>query len=176
MSGLLAQGATGMPLVTPDDARHGDEDFFGNDDLYQPDPIANYFKREDLWFGVPTFRSPWWPSSQGGAFLGSLGSDVACFSDKFSRWTDSWGNHPGGCNGRLSFVGVTRDQFGSPTGGVTVKLFRTSTDQLVSTVLSDASGNYTITTPYYPDGHYLVCYKTASPDIFGTTVNTLIAG
>lgn len=176
MSGLLAQGATGMPLVTPDDARHGDEDFFGNDDLYQPDPIANYFKREDLWYGVPTFRTPWWPSSQGGAFLGDGGANISMFSDKLTRWDDFWGNHPGGCNGRLSFVGVTRDQFGSPTGGVTVKLFRTSTDQLVSTVLSDASGNYTITTPYYPDGHYLVCYKTASPDIFGTTVNTLIAG
>lgn len=165
-----------MPLITQDNKQHADEDFFGNDELYQPDPLANYFVREDIWFGVPTFRTPWWPASQAGAFLGGNGTSVAMLYDKLTRFGDFWSNHPGGCNGRLSFVGVTRDQFGSAADGVTVKLFRTSDDRLISQVVSDANGNFTITTPYYPDGHYLVIYKAGTPDIFGTTVNTLIAG
>lgn len=162
-----------MPLITQEDTRHCDADLFGNDELYQPDPLANYYRRCDIWFGVHTFRTPWWPSAGAGALLGNAGS-VAY--DKIIRYTDPWPNLPGGANGRLAFVGITRDQYGSPVGGVTVKCYRTSTDEVTATVISDANGAYTITTPYYPDGHYLVCYKTASPDIFGTTVNTLTAG
>jgi len=173
MSSLLAQGATGMPLIIQDDTRHCDEDLFGNDDLYLPDPLANYYRRCDIWFGISTFRTPWWPSAGAGALLGDAGNVTY---DKIIRYTDSWPNLPGGANGRLSFVGITRDAFGSPLGGVNVKLFRTSTDELVSSVVSDANGNYTITTPYYPDPHYMVCYKAGPPDTFGTTVNTLIAG
>lgn len=176
MSGFVSPVATGLPLLVRDDARHGDEDFFGNDDLFRPDPIANYYVREDLWFGVRTFRTPWWPTSQAGAFISDAGSGTSLLYDKIQRRSDIWGNLPGGANGRLAFVGITRDQYGSPVGGVTVKCYLTSTDQVTASVVSDGNGNYTITTPYYPDGHYLVCYKTASPDIFGTTVNTLIAG
>ena len=43
-------------------------------------------------------------------------------------------------------------------------------------VVSDPLGNFLVTTPYYPDQHYLVFYLTGSPDIFATTQNTLIAG
>lgn len=159
-----------MPLVSPDDRRHGDEDFFGNDDLFQPDPIANYFVREDLWFGVRTFRTPWWPSAGAGALLGDAGS-VAY--DKVIRYTDPWPNLPGGANGRLGFVGYTRDQYGSPVGGVTVRCFRTSTNELVSRVTSDANGFYIATTPY-GDAHFLTVHKAGTPAIAGASIDTIV--
>lgn len=80
----------------------------------------------------------------------------------------------GGAMYRFAISGVTRDVNGSPLGGVTVKMFRTSTDEMVGSVVSDPLGNYFVTSPYYPDTHYIVMYKAGFPDVFGTTVNTLI--
>ena len=80
----------------------------------------------------------------------------------------------GGATYRFGVSGVTRDVYGSPLGGVTVKLYRSSTDEMVGSVVSDPSGNYFVTSPYYPDTHYLVMYKTGTPDVFGTSANTLV--
>lgn len=79
-----------------------------------------------------------------------------------------------GANGRYLVTGVTRDQYGSPLAACTVRLFHTSDNVLQDTQTSDVNGNYTVSTPYYPDTHYIVAYKTGSPDVEGTTVNTLI--
>lgn len=80
-----------------------------------------------------------------------------------------------GANGRLALLGYTRDAYGSPMGGATVKLFRTVDDSLQNTVVSDANGLYSVTSPY-ADGHYLIVYKAGPPDVCGTTVNTLAPG
>lgn len=80
-----------------------------------------------------------------------------------------------GSNGRFAIVGYTRDAYGSPIGGATVKLFRTADDSLQNTVVSDGNGLYSVTSPY-ADGHYLIVYKAGPPDICGTTVNTLTPG
>ena len=82
----------------------------------------------------------------------------------------------GGSNSRFGVQGVTRDVWNAPLGGVLVKLFRTSDDLKVDQIVSDPDGNYLVSTPYYPDAHYIVEYKVGSPDVFGTSVNTLIGG
>jgi hypothetical protein len=55
-----------------------------------------------------------------------------------------------------------------------VQLFRTSNDLFIMEITSDASGNFLLQSWYSPDTHYIVAYKAGSPDIFGTTVNTLV--
>lgn len=84
----------------------------------------------------------------------------------------------GGSNSRFGIIGVTRDVWGAPIGGVTCKLFRTTGDLYkdvkIDETISDPLGNYMLSTPFYPDTHYVVMYKTGSPDIFGSSVNTLI--
>jgi hypothetical protein len=117
-----------------------------------------------------TFQNCWWPApgrdigdaSGGGGILSGTGALFSVYP-------------VAGANGRLALVGYTRDQYGSPLGGCTVKIFRTLDDSLQATIVSDADGLYSITTPY-ADGHYLIVYKAGPPDICGTTINTLAPG
>lgn len=72
-----------------------------------------------------------------------------------------------------TITGVTKDSGGSAVAAASVKLFRTSNDELVSSTMSDGSGNYTlVATGSGP--FYATAYKAGVPDIMGTTVNTLI--
>lgn len=68
--------------------------------------------------------------------------------------------------------GVTRDAAGSPLGTCIVQEFRTADDSYVHQTTSDASGNYAIPASNLLQ-HFLVAYKPGSPDVAGTTVNTL---
>lgn len=74
----------------------------------------------------------------------------------------------------FAITGVTRDVSGNVLGSCVVKLYRTDNDQMVGFTTSDASGNYRIyaNTAYT---YYAVAYKAGSPDVEGTTVNTLTA-
>jgi hypothetical protein len=116
------------------------------------------------------FASPWWPGS---GFVGDCAVDVAAFNS-----SQKWYELPEitrGTNSRFGIAGVTRDQYGSVIVSCTVKLFKTSDDSLVSQIVSDANnGSYLLSTPYYPDTHYIVATKSGSPDVAGATVNTLI--
>lgn len=170
MSSLVGAAQPQFILIT-NDKRVCDERFFGNDELYFPNIIANFWCNEDADWGVPEFTSPWWP--RGGAMLaGDLGADVSMLSS--ARW---WGDPwlLSGCNGRFSFVGITRNQNGAPVDGVTVRCFRTSSNELVASVVSDANGYYLATTPY-ADAHYLTAHKASSPPIAGATIDTLTPG
>lgn len=113
-----------------------------------------------------SFANEWWPGDDidSGQTLGLLGR---------SWWADP--SPVSGASSRLALTGYTRDAYGSPIGGCTVKIFRTIDDSLQSSVVSDSNGWYSITTPY-ADGHYLVVYRAGPPDICGTTVNTLAPG
>ena len=74
-----------------------------------------------------------------------------------------------------AITGITKDSTGVAVGGCTVKLYKTSSDAVVDTTLSDANGNYSF--PIAMGGNetfYVVSYKAGSPDIAGTTVNTLV--
>lgn len=117
--------------------------------------------------GWGSYRTTHWP--RGDSILGDFG-DVQPLQPL--RWSDP--EMESGSQTRMGVVGVTRDVYGSPLGGVTVRLFRTSDNVLVDTIVSDPSGNYLLGTPYYPDTHYVVAQKSGSPDVQGVTVNTLI--
>ena len=70
-----------------------------------------------------------------------------------------------------SISGVTRDSGGTPLGGVVVDLFLTADDTKIAATVSDGAGNFSFGATAGP--YYLVAYKTGTPDVAGTSVNTL---
>lgn len=77
----------------------------------------------------------------------------------------------------LSISGVTQNASSAALVGCTVKLYRTSDDVEIATTVSDGSGNYVFPIQALATGgpYYIVAYKAGSPDVAGTTVNTIIA-
>lgn len=76
----------------------------------------------------------------------------------------------------LRIAGTTLDSAGSPLGGCTVHLFRTRDDAEIDQTVSDGSGAYAFLTAQPAETHYAVAYLAGSPDVAGTTVNTLAGG
>lgn len=77
-----------------------------------------------------------------------------------------------GCLKPQFIYGQILDSNSNPISGATILCFVTATNVLDSTCVSDANGYYQA--PCYQSGnHYLVAYETDSPDLAGTTVNTL---
>jgi len=73
---------------------------------------------------------------------------------------------------KWTISGVTRDGNSNALGGCTVHVFLTSNDAEQFLTVSDANGNYSSSVqPSAP--HYVVAYLAGSPDVAGTTVNTL---
>ena len=117
-----------------------------------------------------SYVSAYWP---GTGFIGDRPADVSVI-DAISRWWE-YPEITKGKASRFVIVGVVRDQYNSLIGGAVVKLFRTADDSLQDSTLSHpVRGEYYLTTPFYPDTHYIVAYKTGAPDTAGATVNTLI--
>lgn len=114
----------------------------------------------------PNITQPFMPST----FFGDFGSDVGVLSPLV--WIMPPPN-PSGGNGRLGFNGFSRDASGGVIAGVTVKCMLTATDTKQSEAVSDANGLFVVSTSE-AGGHYLIFYKTGTPDISGTTVNTLL--
>lgn len=72
----------------------------------------------------------------------------------------------------FNISGVTRNSSGAALANCTVKLFNQATNQLEQSGVSDASGNYSFTVD--KAAVWLVlAYLSGSPDVAGTTVNTL---
>lgn len=72
-------------------------------------------------------------------------------------------------------TGTTRDSTGVALGSCTVHWFRTSDDVELGITTSDASGLFAFAgVGQPPNGYYLVAYKPGSPDVAGTTINTLV--
>lgn len=165
---LLGGALSSVALLDYPDKRHQDEYFSDNEDLFMPGIVLSYD-----WNAVieaSGFCSPWWPSA-GNLMTGGLAGDVDTgVMRRSAQHSDMWRSF--GTNGRLAFVGFTRDSAGAPIAGCTVRAFRTSTDELVSRVTSDANGRYEATSPYL-EAHYITVHKTGSPDIAGASVDTL---
>lgn len=87
-----------------------------------------------------------------------------------------WGDLPmPGAPSGLHISGITKDSTGVVLGSCTVKLFRTVDDLLMETVTSDAvTGAYSFASVGLSETYYVVAYKAGSPDVAGTTVNTLV--
>jgi hypothetical protein len=69
-------------------------------------------------------------------------------------------------------AGVTLDASGNPLAGCTVKLYSSDYDKVEYTAISDAGGNYAFAVDKRKQ-YYVVSYLAGSPDVCGTTVNTL---
>ena len=69
--------------------------------------------------------------------------------------------------------GVTQNSTGAALGGCIVTLFRTADDSVAARTVSDVNGNYFCNASVALT-HYVVAYKAGSPDVEGTTVNTLV--
>ena len=76
-------------------------------------------------------------------------------------------------NVAVFITGITRDSNGTPLGSVEVHVFRTSDDVEVAQVTSNALGVFSIQVQG-GIAHYIVAYKTGTPDRAGTTLNTLV--
>lgn len=70
-----------------------------------------------------------------------------------------------------AITGVTRDASGTPLGSVNVTMYLTGTDAVVARTVSDGSGSFSF--PATAGPYYLVFYKLGTPDVFGSSVNTL---
>jgi hypothetical protein len=74
----------------------------------------------------------------------------------------------------LVISGVTKDSAGAVLGSCAVDLFTTADDVIQGRTVSDAStGAYSFSAGGGRT-YYIVAYKAGSPDVAGTTVNTLV--
>jgi hypothetical protein len=150
-------------LIEVDDKTLYDR-FFGGE-AFIPTPVLLELRRTvDLWGIGTAYESPWWPNKI--PFLNNDGLDDFLFAAE-EEWL---GYIVSGTNGRLSIRGVSRDQYGSPLGGCTIRLFLTSTGEMVSTVTSDANGAYIITSPYSAS-HFLTVH---APGVGGASIDSIV--
>ena len=75
---------------------------------------------------------------------------------------------------RFTITGTTKDSTSAPLGNCVTHLLRTSDDKILEQSTSDANGVYLVTAAGAGTDNYLVAYKPGSPDVAGTTVNTIV--
>jgi hypothetical protein len=123
-------------------------------------------------------KNRWYSLWSFGCRVGSgapIGSDGAGWYDTSMR--DLF--EPYSCDGEGTqskrFIrGVCLDESSAPMAGAIVQGFVTATDTYVGEAQSNLDGTYTLGTETLPGvAHYLVAYKPGSPDVAGTTVNTI---
>lgn len=73
----------------------------------------------------------------------------------------------------FAIAGTTKDAAGAPLAACVVHLFRTATDVEVDQTVSDGSGAYSFPNVTAEEAHFVVAYLAGSPDVAGTTKNTL---
>lgn len=135
----------------------------------------SYWRRGDTQFGARMRYYTLWPRTM--ALCGDVTMPMDLFgqcgeSSLSGRWSPVQRASRG--NGATKFIrGVCKDSGGNTVSGAVVQGFLTATDTFVNETACDSFGNYELGTPYPGVAHYLVAYRAGSPDIAGTTVNTL---
>lgn len=131
----------------------------------------SYRRRGESQYGARNRFVTLWPPSR--MLSGDPSVPMSGFvQDQNDRWSPYQRAARG--NGTLKFImGKCVDNAGTPVPNAIVQGFRTSNDQFLRETPADAFGNYEVGSEYLGENHYLVAYKAGSPDIFGTTVNTL---
>jgi hypothetical protein len=71
-------------------------------------------------------------------------------------------------------MGRCLDSGATPVPNAVVQCFLAADDSFQRETTANADGYYEAGTDKVGQGHYLVAYKAGSPDIAGTTVNTLV--
>lgn len=142
--------------------------------LYNPQFNWSYQKR-----GPASLRDQYghfglWPVSRVSSGDPSIPGAVLCGADicEGAQFESSmYGESP--IQRLYRFQGQCKDAGGNPVPGAVVQGFRTVDDLYVGQAICDDGGYYDLGTPFTTDAHYLVAYKPGSPDIAGTTINTL---
>lgn len=76
---------------------------------------------------------------------------------------------------RYNIRGITKDTAGAALGSCAVEVFETVSGLLRGSTVSDANGNYSLdVTGGMGLTFFCVAYKVGSPDVSGTTVNSLV--
>jgi hypothetical protein len=75
---------------------------------------------------------------------------------------------------RPRFSGFSLTNIGGVLAGCDVVLYRTDTDAVVTRFTTGADGSWLMNSNN-SGAHYLVAYKAGSPDVAGTTLDTLLA-
>lgn len=114
-----------------------------------------------------------WPNSRGmgGQLSGSVTNDATGCSGLFELWS---GYDESGGQQQKKITGNTLDASGNPLGSCVIQCYLTSTDAFVGQVTSDSGGYYELPSYFSGATHYLVAYKPGSPDVAGTSVNTIV--
>ena len=81
---------------------------------------------------------------------------------------------PHGTGPLRTITGTTRDSTGAALANCDVKLVRARDNAIVDEVTSGADGSFTFQTASPHETYFLVAYLVGSPDVAGTTVNTLV--
>ena len=118
----------------------------------------------------------WWPSRSG--FVTDPAASTAAFMNQdmaghSSGAFEPWSYGDGGTQSLKFIMGRCKDQAGNGVSGATVQGFVTATDVLERETTANSDGYYELGTQWAGTQHYLVAYRAGSPDIAGTTVNTL---
>ena len=80
-----------------------------------------------------------------------------------------------GCQFKNRIKGTCVNNADAPVANAIVQGFVTATDAFVGEVTAGEDGTYNLMTERLTSvAHYLVAYKAGSPDIAGTTVNTIL--
>lgn len=114
------------------------------------------------------YTSDYWPGNRG--FYGEQVLETPLLEALWGRVLSRFAQ---GSSSRLGFLGTTRDATGSRLGGVTCSLFRTSDKAWIMDVVSNINGDFMLST-YDGTAHFIVFSKTGSPDVIGTTRQTLV--
>lgn len=140
------------------------------------------YRRRDpsVWaqFGY-THSYGWWPCRSGFAtdpaagVMGLMSQDAGTQAPGgFEQWRGDGFGTPS----QKFISGRCKDEADDGVSGAVVQGFLTATDTYVGETTADSLGYYEFGTPFpAPAQHYLVAYRAGSPDIAGTTVNTLTA-
>ncbi len=94
-----------------------------------------------------------------------------------SQQAGEWEPEDGGLGGntRPYFInGQVFDNGANPLGGAVVDGFLTADNSFVGSTATNSLGYYSLPTLFTAVAHYLVAYYPGSPNLAGTTVNTLI--
>ncbi|MDI9847384.1 carboxypeptidase-like regulatory domain-containing protein [Rhodoblastus sp. 17X3] len=149
----------------------GSPGYGGNDDSLQP----NDYRVSPPGYSSPVsanlrFSDVLWPRA---SFTGGIDANSPCpyvIEGMHQVW--EWNFPATGGHVEKKVIGQTLDSSGAPLAGATVQLFNTATGLLVDTQVSDAGGNYQLSDPNGV-ACFVVAYEPGSPDVAGTTVNTL---
>lgn len=156
MTLLLGGTGAGLAVITQDDFR-----------MYYP--LRNdRADRERVVSRQRSYATPWWPCR--GGLVGDAG-DTSVQTDTAYNIVSRVSQ---GAASRVGFIGVTRDANGAPLAGVTCSLFRTSDKLWIMDFVSRSDGTFSLQSWFSPDQHFIVYNKSGSPDVFGTTKQTLV--